>query len=127
MLKRRSFRRNRRLALTVILTLLFATAAYAYTASNTVPASNAGDGSGAVSGYTVTLGSPLYTLDASNPTLIKSVAFTLNTAASTVYVSVTGAAPYQSCAIAGGTSVTCTFASEPTVTSATSLRVIASS
>ncbi|MGD0167486.1 MAG: hypothetical protein ABSC51_09410 [Gaiellaceae bacterium] len=118
-------RRGRSFILTAILTLLIATAAYAFTAANTVPASYAGDGSGAINGYTVS--AIAYTLDAANPTLIKSVAFTLNTAASSAYVSVTGAAPYQGCTISGGVNVSCTFGTEPAVTAATSLRVIANS
>ncbi len=56
MLKRRH--RGRRLLGIMLLALLFTVAAYAFTASNTVPASNAGDGQAAISGYTVTAGQP---------------------------------------------------------------------
>jgi hypothetical protein len=106
-----------------LMVFALATVAYAYAAANTVPASSAGDGSGVISGYTIS--SIVYQLDAANPANIHIITFTLSAAAGTVQVSVTGAAPYQSCAIAGGTNVTCTFAVEPTVLSATSLRVIA--
>ena len=121
MLKRN---KNRRLIGTVLLTVLFAVAAYAFTASNTVPASKAGDGNGAISGYNVS--SVVYTLDAADLTKIQKVAFTLDAAATSVQASLTGAAPFQSCVVAG-LNVTCTFATEPTVLSATSLRVIATS
>ncbi|MGD0167485.1 MAG: hypothetical protein ABSC51_09405 [Gaiellaceae bacterium] len=122
MLKRK---RSRGLLGTILLTVLLAVAAYAFTAVNTVPASYAGDGQGVINPYTVTPASPLYTLDGADQTKIKSIAFTLNAAANQVLVSVTGAAPYQSCTIAGGVNVTCTFATEPTVASALNLRVIA--
>ena len=56
MLKRRH--RGRRLLGIMLLALLFTVAAYAFTAANTVPASNAGDGQGAISGYTVTTSQP---------------------------------------------------------------------
>jgi hypothetical protein len=111
----------------MLLALLFTVAAYAFTASNTVPASNAGDGQAAISGYTVTAGSPLYVLDSGDQTKIKSVNFTLNAAASQVLASVTGAAPFQTCTVTGGVNVVCTFTTEPTVLSATNLRVIATS
>lgn len=124
MLKRK---KGRGIVGTILLTALFAVAAYAYTATNTVPASSAGDGAGAVSGYTVTPNNPLYVLDGADQSKIKSVGFTLSAAANQVLVSVTGAAPFQSCTAGGGDSWTCTFTTEPTVLSATSLRVIATS
>jgi hypothetical protein len=120
MLKRRN--RGSRYIGTLLLTLLFAVAAYAFTASNTVPTSKAGDGSGAISGYSVS--SVVYTLDAADPTMIQKVAFTLDAAATSVQASLTGAAPFQSCVVAG-LNVTCTFATEPTVLSVTNLREIA--
>jgi len=49
--------------------------AYAFTASNTVPNSSAGDGTSVVSGYTVT--SLAYGLNAATPTNIDSVSFTI--------------------------------------------------
>jgi hypothetical protein len=50
--------------------------AYAFTAANTVPASTAGAGSGAVSGYTVT--NLHYSHNATNPGNIDSLAFTIS-------------------------------------------------
>lgn len=122
MLKRRN--RGRRFLGTMLLTLLFAVSAYAFTATNDVPPSQAGDGHGTISGYTVS--NVAYTL-ASDPTMIEKVAFTLDAAATSVKASVTGAAPFESCAIAGGTAVTCTFVTQPTVEAANDLRVVATS
>ncbi len=52
--------------------------AYAFTASNTVPATTAGAGSGSVSGFTVT--DLHYSLDATTPTIIDSLTFTITRA-----------------------------------------------
>ena len=60
-----------------IVAFAFASVATAYAAANTVPASKAGDGSGAISGYTVS--AIHYNLN-STPTTIDSVTFTLNSA-----------------------------------------------
>jgi len=106
-----------------LIVFALATVTYAYAAANTVPPSTAGDGAGAISGYTVS--NIAYTLDATTPSKIAKITFTLSAAANVVQVSTTGASPYQSCTIAGGTSVTCTFVTEPTVTAANSLEVIA--
>ena len=50
--------------------------AYAFTAANTVPTSNAGAGSGTVSGYTVT--NVHYALNATTPSNIDSLTFTVS-------------------------------------------------
>ncbi len=63
-----------------MLTLLFTFAAYAFTAANIVPASKAGDGAGAISGYTVS--NVNYNLNGTNPQNIDSVTFDLNIAPS---------------------------------------------
>ena len=42
-----------RLLLVLVLVVLAATGAYVFTASNTVPGTNAGSGSGVISGYTI--------------------------------------------------------------------------
>ena len=120
----KSRKRGRRFLGTMLLTLLFAVSAYAFTATNNVPPSQAGDGHGTISGYTVS--NVAYTL-ASDPTMIEKVAFTLDAAATSVKASVTGAAPFESCAIADDNTATCTFDTKPTVLSASELRVIAAS
>ena len=56
--------------------LLIAGGAYAFTASNTVPNATVGAGTGAVSGYTIT--AMHYSLDATTPTNIDSVSFTIS-------------------------------------------------
>ena len=67
----------------VILMLVLATATYGFANTNTVPAGQAGEGSGAISGYTVS--NVVYTLNAADPTAFASVAFDLDAAASDVY------------------------------------------
>ncbi len=64
-----------RFATVLVLAGAIVAGTYAFTAANTVPASHAGDGSGAVTGYTVT--NVHYTLNA-NPATIDSVAFTVD-------------------------------------------------
>jgi hypothetical protein len=94
---------------------------YAYAATNTVGPSEAGDGSGTISGYAIS--AVHYNLNATTPSLIDSVTFTISASAATVKISLDGGTTYYSCSIAG-TNVTCTTAGA-TVVSATSLRVIA--
>lgn len=72
----------------------------AFTASNTVEASKAGSGSGTISGYAVT--NVDYTLDATTPSNIASVAFR-------VTGDVTGHQAYVKLVAAGGTWFSCTL------------------
>lgn len=115
-----------KVVLVVLISLVLAAATFAYAAANTVPSSNAGDGSGTVSGYTVT--NIHYTLDPTNPANISNVAFTLNSAAASAQVTLDGTHWFP-CTITGGTSVSCvtTGANEPTVLSVVNLRIVASS
>jgi hypothetical protein len=110
--------------LVVIIVLALSGFTYAFAAANIVPASSAGDGAGAISGYTVT--NIQYNLNAANPANIDSVSFALSAAAGTVMASVTNAAPYSTCALTTGT-WKCTLPANTTVLSATNLRVIATS
>ncbi len=113
-----------RLAAVILLTGVLVAGTYAYTAANTVPASKAGDGSGAVSGYTVSL--VHYNLNATSPQNVDSVTFTLDAAppsGSTIKAQVDGATWYT--CTNSGTAVTCNTTSPiATVLGATSLRVI---
>jgi hypothetical protein len=68
--------RMTRFAIVAVAALVVAGGAYAFTASNTVPSSTAGAGAGAVSGYTVT--GLHYALDATTPTNIDSLTFTVS-------------------------------------------------
>ena len=123
MLRTRS-RRRRRTAVIIAVAAALAFAAYAFTAANTVPPSNAGDGSGTISGYTVS--NIAYTLDAANAVNIESVAFTLDAAATTVKAKVVAAsAVYTDCTNTAGNSWSCNIEPDPTVLSADDLRVIA--
>jgi hypothetical protein len=119
-------KRFSKVALVVLISLVLAAATFAYAAANTVPASNAGDGSGTVSGYTVT--NVHYTLDPTNPANISNVAFTLNSAATSAQITLDGT-HWFACTITGGTSVSCvtTGANEPTVLGAVNLRIVAAS
>jgi hypothetical protein len=112
----------------VALTLVVATTAYGFAAANTVPASNAGDGSGTVSGYTVS--SVHYTLNSTNPANVDSVSFTISPAVSaggTVYVKLVNAGTtYASCSGIPGSSITCDVTGlSVTALAADQLRVIA--
>jgi hypothetical protein len=117
--------RTRRLAALVLFAGVLGSAAYAFTASNTVPGSAAGSGAGAISGYTASAVS--YSLNATNPGNIDQVAFTLNpTAAGTVKIKLAAAGVWYACANAAG-SVTCntTVGTQATVAAASELTVLA--
>ena len=98
---------------------------YAFAAANTVPDTYAGDGQGTISGYVVS--AIHYTLDATDPSKINTVDFTLDHAATFVKVKLVAAGTtYYGCTITGGTSVSCTVGGAVTVLAADQLRVIAS-
>lgn len=59
----------------IVIALVLTVTTYAFAATNIVPETSAGDGSKVISGYTVT--GVTYTLDASDPTKISGVSFTL--------------------------------------------------
>jgi hypothetical protein len=117
--------RSRTIGILVVAAAL-ATGAYAFTATNTVPNSSAGSGAGTISGYTVS--AVAYQLNATTPTNIDTMTFTLDTAATTVKAKVvSGSSSYTNCSIAGGTSVTCDFSPDIAITTADQLSVIATS
>lgn len=60
----------------IVIALAVAGGAYAFTASNTVPATTAGSGAGVVSGYTVT--NIHYSLNTTTPQNIDSLTFTIS-------------------------------------------------
>jgi len=105
----------------VLAVFIMAAVTYAYAASNTVPAGHAGDGSGGITGYVVS--AIHYTLNATNPANIDSVAFTLDNAASTVRIVLDGHT--YSCS-GGPTDWTCdTTSPAATAAGASSLEVVA--
>lgn len=110
----------------LVVAAALATGAYAFTATNTVPGSSAGSGSGTISGYTVS--GIAYTLNATTPSDIDSMTFTLNANATTVKAKVvSGSSTYTACSISGGVNVTCDFSPDIAITSADQLSVIATS
>ena len=101
-------------------------ATYAFTASNTVPASNAGAGSGSISGYTVS--NIVYTPNATTPTNLDQVSFDLDAPASDVKVTLTNGGQAYDCGASSGPSntVTCaTTSPQATVAAADDLTVVA--
>lgn len=111
-----------------IVAFAFASVATAYAAANTVPASKAGDGSGAISGYTV---SAIHYVLNSTPTTIDSVTFTLNSApvaGSTIRIKLVAAGSTWYTCTNAGTAVTCNNGSTlgASVSTADSLEVVVS-
>jgi hypothetical protein len=109
--------RKRKLAglLVLALALVLAVGAYAFTASNSVPAHSAGAGSAEVSGYEVS--SPTNYTFSGDGTKMVGVKFDLNKAASDVDVALSAAAPvtadWSDCGASEASSpygVVCTFA-----------------
>jgi hypothetical protein len=110
----------------VIAAVCVAAGAYAFTASNTVPGSNAGSGAGTISGYTVS--NIAYTLNTGNPTQMDAVSFTLDNAAGTVKAQVVSSGSWYSCTNTSGNNWTCdTTSPQATVAPADQLSVVATS
>ena len=107
----------------VLLVLVFATAAFAFAATNTVPVTRAGEGVSVTSGYTVT--NVVYNLNAATPSNIDSVTFTLNAAASNVKIRLVTTGSYYNCTNVGLNWTCNTTAPQATVAAADELRVIA--
>lgn len=121
-------RRNRKLrwVAAAALVAVAAFAASAFTASNTVPASSAGDGANTISGYTIT--NVQYTLNATNPKNMDAVAFTISpAAASTVKIQVVNGGSWYSCTNTAGSVSCATTAPQATVLAADQLTVVATS
>jgi hypothetical protein len=109
----------------LIAAICVAAGAYAFTASNTVPGSSAGAGSGAITGYTVS--NVAYTLGAV-PTNLDAVTFTLDKAAGTVKAQVQTGGSWYSCTNSSGNDWSCdTTSPQATVQPADQLTVVATS
>lgn len=105
-------------------TLVLSMATFAYTNSNTVGPSNAGAGSGTISGYAITGVS--YDLNATDPTTIDTVTFTMDVApaaGATVTIRLADAGTWYSCTVTG-TSASCDTTGAA-VADATNLTVVA--
>jgi hypothetical protein len=98
---------------------------YAFTASNTVPNASLGQGANTISGYTVS--SVAYNLNASTPTNLDSVNFTISPATATsVKIQLVAAGSWYTCTNTAG-AVTCpTTSPQATAATATALNVVAS-
>jgi archaellin len=113
----------KRVALIVSVAALAAPAAYAFTASNTVPDTTAGAGTAAVSGYTASgIG---YGLDATTPTDVDSVSFTISPAAGTVKVRLSPTGAWYACSNSGGAVTCATTSPQATVDATSELTVVA--
>ena len=121
-------KRNHRLlrwAAVLVIALVAGIIANALTASNTVPAHDAGSGSATVSGYTVS--NPEYTFSADGTT-VTVAEFDLDKAASNVKAALTATpvnADWQDCGATVALHVTCTFATPVAVANHVALNVIA--
>lgn len=117
------FRSSKIFVVVLVITIL-ATAAYAFAASNTVPASNAGEGSAVIGGYTVT--NVTYTYSTANPSMLTFVDFDIAPAATKAGVSLVTGGTLTDCGAltAGGTHAHCPV--NVSVLSADRLRVVSS-
>ncbi len=121
-------KRSIKVLVIAIVAFAFASVATAYAAANTVPASKAGDGSGAITGYTVS--AIHYVLNGTNPSTIDTVTFTLDSApvaGSLIRIKLFVAGPWYTCTNTGA-SVTCNNGSTlgASVSTALSLEVVVS-
>jgi hypothetical protein len=118
------FSKRTRFMFVLVFALVLAVTSYAFAAANVVPESGAGDGSKAVSGYTIT--NVHYTVTGAD---VSAVSFAVTPtagagAASMVKVTLDGT-NWATCSLSAGT-WNCSLGSTPvTVLSATNLRVIA--
>lgn len=118
--------KNMKVLFALVAILVLATVSYAFAASNTVPATKAGDGTGTVSGYTVT--SVVYTLNGTDPNTLDSVSFDLGAAAATgkVQAQLVSSGTWYTCTLDTGTVWICDTTGL-TVSSINQLRVVAAS
>ena len=98
--------RNFKIILILLFVVVLAASAYAFAASNTVPATQAGSGSGTISGYTVS--NIAYNLNSSDPSQLDSVDFTLSAAAVNVSIKLVAAGSiWYDCTVVTGNDWTC--------------------
>jgi hypothetical protein len=120
----RKTNRIRRFAFTAALAAFLASGAYAFTASNTVPGTQVGAGSGTISGYTAT--NVQYTLDPTTPTNVNAVAFTIApVTTSAVKVQLASGGAWYSCTNTAGAVSCATLSPQATAAAATQLTVVA--
>ena len=120
-------RNGRRTFVALAVAGLVAASSYALTASNTVTAAKAGDGAGAISGYTVS--NVKYITNGTNPQNIDTVTFTLDTApgTGTTKIQLAPGGSWYSCTSgtpATNQSCATTAPTQATISAATELRVV---
>jgi hypothetical protein len=117
--------RRRALLFSAVLAVVLSIGGYAFTASNTVPNANLGQGANVISGYTVS--SVAYNLNASTPSNVDSVSFTISPAAATsVKIQLAAAGSWYSCTNTAGSVSCATTSPQATAVAATALNVVAS-
>ena len=104
--------------------LVLAGATYAFAAANTVPNTQAGDGSGTITGYDII--DVVYNLNTTNPSLLDSVDFNVQDPAVTVKIQLITAGAWYDCTNTSTTIWNC-VTTGVTVSGITQLRVVATS
>ena len=102
-----------RFATVLVLSGAIVAGTYAFTAANTVPDTKAGDGEGTITGYV--LSTVHYNLDATDPSLIDEVTFTLDSvpvAGSTIRSQLAPAGSWYTCTNVAA-AVTCDTSAAP--------------
>ena len=117
--------RNLKVLSIVAVVIVLAVSTYAFAAANTVPTTKAGDGSGVISGYTVS--NVVYNLNATDPSALDSVDLSLSAAATQVQIKLVAAGTtWYDCTVVSGNDWTCDT-SGATVASMDELKVVAAS
>lgn len=107
----------------LLLAVVVAAGAYAFTASNSVDASHAGSGTGNITGYAVT--NIKYTLDSTDASKLSAVSFDLDAAAGTVKAQVVTGGTWYDCTNSSGFSWTCSISPSTDVQPTDKLSVVA--
>ncbi len=108
----------------VLVVLAVAAGGYAFAATNTVPATQAGAGSNTISGYTIS--NVVYGLDSVNPSELDSVTFDVaGGTPNTVKVQVVSTGNWYDCTAGTAPSWSCTITDTVTVESMDQLSVVA--
>jgi hypothetical protein len=116
---------RRALLIAAAAALVLSIGGYAFTASNTVPNASLGQGANTISGYTVS--SVAYNLNASTPSNVDSVSFTIApTTATSVKIQLAPAGTWYSCTNTAGSVSCATTSPQATAVAATALNVVAS-
>jgi hypothetical protein len=117
--------RRQALLLSAVVAVALSISGYAFTASNTVPNATLGQGANTISGYT--LSSVAYNLDATTPSNLDSVSFTIApTTATSVKAQLAPAGTWYACTNVSGAVTCATTSPQATAAAATALNVVAS-